>query len=94
MWVVRWGGDRLCQTSLIPRSPDGDNNSNKKSKLYYQSSDGISSNLATSANCSVNNLHQLTAAKEGLHQTVNLFIIHIIHQVYIKSYILTKYIDV
>ena len=28
----RWGGgvgssgDRLCQTSLIPRSPDGDNN--------------------------------------------------------------------
>ena len=30
MWV-RWGpvgsgGDRLCQTRLIPRSPDGDNN--------------------------------------------------------------------
>ena len=24
MWVVRWGGDRLCQTSPIPRSPDGD----------------------------------------------------------------------
>ena len=20
-----WGGDRLCQTSPIPRSPDGDN---------------------------------------------------------------------
>ena len=20
-----WGGDRLCQTRLIPRSPDGDN---------------------------------------------------------------------
>ena len=23
---MRWGGDRLCQTRLIPRSPDGDNN--------------------------------------------------------------------
>ena len=23
---VGWGGDRLCQTSPIPRSPDGDNN--------------------------------------------------------------------
>ena len=23
-----WGGDRLCQTKLIPRSPDGDNNDN------------------------------------------------------------------
>ena len=23
-----WGGDRLCQTRLIPRSPDGDNNNN------------------------------------------------------------------
>ena len=22
---VQWGGDRLCQTSPIPRSPDGDN---------------------------------------------------------------------
>ena len=32
MWV-RWGpvgssGDRLCQTSPIPRSPDGDKNDN------------------------------------------------------------------
>ena len=70
------------------------NNSNKKSKIYYQSSDDISSNLATSANCSVNNLHRLTAAKEGLHQTVNSFIIHIIHHVDTKSNILTKYIDV
>ena len=24
--AVRSGGDRLCQTRLIPRSPDGDNN--------------------------------------------------------------------
>ena len=23
-----WGGDRLCQTSPIPRSPDGDKNLN------------------------------------------------------------------
>ena len=25
---VGWGGDRLCQTRLIHRSPDGDNNHN------------------------------------------------------------------
>ena len=25
----RWGPDRLCQTRLIPRSPDGDKNSQK-----------------------------------------------------------------
>ena len=67
---------------------------NRKSKIYYQSSDDISSNLATSANCSVNNLHQLSAAKEGLHLTVNSFIIHIIHHVDTKSNILTKHVDV
>ena len=77
-----------------PQNSGRNNNSNKKSKIYYQSSDDISSNLATSANCSVNNLHRLTAAKEGLHQTVNSFIIHIIHHVDTKSNILTKYIDV
>ena len=25
--AVGWGGDRLCQTSPIPRPPDGDNKS-------------------------------------------------------------------
>ena len=28
-----WGGDRLCQTRLIPRSPDGDNNSFQRNQV-------------------------------------------------------------
>ena len=29
-------GDRLCQTSPIPRSPDGDNNFNEKMNVGFQ----------------------------------------------------------
>ena len=36
MGPVGWGGDRLCQTSPIPRSPDGDNNDN----VYDHGDDG------------------------------------------------------
>ena len=69
--VSRW-------TEKSPQNSSPNNNGNHKSisKIFYQSSDDISSNLATSANCSVNNLHQLSAAKEGLHLTVLKFIYH------------------
>ena len=34
--MVRWGPDRLCQTRLIPRSPDGDKNVKSLSVLEQE----------------------------------------------------------
>ena len=49
-----WGGDRLFQTSPIPRSPDGDNNSERPvdalaENIYYKLTDNLESRDASAS---------------------------------------------